>query len=166
MSKTLVRQESVRSNSLLRSFLSTGLYKRTQGRTARFATLVALIAAFGLGAVRMYGLWPSLPSYFRSLFPFRGANMVVPGLMFAIGFWFCQRLVNLPKFADFLISVEAEMNKVSWPTRTEVIRSAIVVIVMIATLVVVLFLFDVFWRTLLTDVLRIIQPPAAPEAGG
>ena len=43
----------------------------------------------------------------------------------------CFRLVNLPKFADFLIAVEAEMNKVSWPTRTELFRSSVVVIVTI-----------------------------------
>lgn len=30
-----------------------------------------------------------------------------------VGIWFGYRLVNWPRFADFLISVEAELNKVS-----------------------------------------------------
>ena len=34
----------------------------------------------------------------------------------------------MPAFADFLIAVEAEMNKVSWPTRTELFRGSMVVI--------------------------------------
>ncbi len=38
-----------------------------------------------------------------------------------VGLWLCFRLVNMPRFADFLIAVEAEMNKVSWPTRPRVV---------------------------------------------
>ena len=34
-------------------------------------------------------------------------------------------VVNLPVFADFLIAVEAEMNKVSWPTRGELFRGSV-----------------------------------------
>ena len=40
-----------------------------------------------------------------------------------VGVWLGYRLVNIPRFADFLIAVEAEMNKVSWPSRGELIRS-------------------------------------------
>ena len=32
--------------------------------------------------------------------------------------------MNMPRFADFLIAVEAEMNKVSWPSKAELIRSS------------------------------------------
>jgi len=56
--------------------------------------------------------------------------------------------VNVPQFADFLIAVEAEMAKVSWPTRTEVYRSSAVVLVMIFSLAVVLFVFDFLWSQL------------------
>ncbi len=55
------------------------------------------------------------------------------------------RLVNMPRFADFLIAVEAEMNKVSWPSRGELIRSSIVVLITIVLLTVVLFAYDMFW---------------------
>ena len=43
---------------------------------------------------------------------------------------------ELPGFADFLIAVEAEMNKVSWPSRGELFRASIVVLVMIFVLAV------------------------------
>ena len=53
----------------------------------------------------------------------------------------------MPKFADFLIAVEAEMTKVSWPTQTELVRSSLVVIFFIVSLAAILFMFDLVWRT-------------------
>jgi preprotein translocase subunit SecE len=53
-----------------------------------------------------------------------------------------------------LIAVEAEMNKVSWPTRAELLRSSIVVIFSIFLLALILFGYDMFWRAFL-DVLGI-----------
>jgi preprotein translocase subunit SecE len=64
--------------------------------------------------------------------------------------WLAFRLVNLPKFAEFLISVEAEMAKVSWPSKQELFRATSVVIGSMAFLTLVLFLFDAFWAWLLT----------------
>jgi preprotein translocase subunit SecE len=62
-----------------------------------------------------------------------------------LGLWFSFRVVNLPRFADFLIAVEAEMNKVSWPSRTELYRSSAVVIFVMLTLALMLFGFDLVW---------------------
>ena len=67
-----------------------------------------------------------------------------------IGGWIGYRLVNYPPFADFLIAVEAEMNKVSWPTWRELSRSTIVVIVLIVGLTAVLFTLDTLWLAILT----------------
>ena len=50
------------------------------------------------------------------------------------------------KFADFLIAVEAEMNKVSWPAWSELVRSSIVVIFVIFFLAMVLFGYDMLWQ--------------------
>jgi preprotein translocase subunit SecE len=63
--------------------------------------------------------------------------------------WLSFRLVNMPRFADFLIAVEAEMSKVSWPTRKELFRGSAVVIVTIVVLASVLVLFDLVWTLLL-----------------
>ncbi|MEC8240045.1 MAG: preprotein translocase subunit SecE, partial [Planctomycetota bacterium] len=58
------------------------------------------------------------------------------------------RLVQLPRFADFLIAVEAEMNKVSWPAQGELVKASIVVIFVIFFLAGVLFSFDLIWNSL------------------
>jgi preprotein translocase subunit SecE len=64
--------------------------------------------------------------------------------------------VNFPRFADFLIAVEAEMNKVSWPTRGELVRSSLVVLFTIFALAAVLFGFDAVWNAIFRDLLRIL----------
>jgi preprotein translocase subunit SecE len=58
-------------------------------------------------------------------------------------------MVNVPRFAEFLIAVEGEMAKVSWPSTGEVVRSSVVIIFMIFALTAILFLYDLFWRVLL-----------------
>ena len=67
---------------------------------------------------------------------------VTPLAILAAGAWAAFRIVNMPRFADFLISVETEMNKVSWPSRGELYRASLVVIVVIFLLVAVLFAYD------------------------
>ena len=74
--------------------------------------------------------------------------MAIPGALLATGLWIGYRLVNWPPFADFLIAVEAEMNKVTWPTKEELIRASIVVIFTIFFLAMALFLFDIVWKTI------------------
>ena len=41
----------------------------------------------------------------------------------AIAAWVIFRLLNWPLFAEFLISVEAEMNRESWASKLEVARA-------------------------------------------
>ena len=76
--------------------------------------------------------------------------------MAVVGVWAAYRSVNLPAFADFLIAVEAEMNKVSWPTRGELFRASMVVLVCIIFLAIVLYGFDIFWRIIFQYVLHIL----------
>ena len=66
-------------------------------------------------------------------------------MLAVVGLWAAYRSVNLPAFADFLIAVEAEMNKVSWPSRGEMLRWSVVVIVMIFAIGLLLAAFDLFW---------------------
>jgi len=68
----------------------------------------------------------------------------------AAGLWASYRVVNVPSFADFLIAVEAEMNKVSWPTRTELFRSSMVVLIMMFVLGFYLAGCDIVWKLLLS----------------
>jgi len=73
---------------------------------------------------------------------------VLPIFLVALGMWFSYRVVNWPRFADFLISVEAEMTKVSWPTKTELYRASMVVIFTMAFLALLLFAYDLIWQAI------------------
>ena len=129
--------------SLLTEMFNTGLYKRNQGRRVRQWTGVAIAAIFILGARAMYF---NLLSDFDSLSdPIRLGISVGLGL---VGCWFGYRLVNFPKFADFLISVQAEMDKVTWISMKELVRSTIVVIVCMTFIGVLLYGYDFLWATL------------------
>ena len=49
------------------------------------------------------------------------------------------RIVHFPPFAEFLIATEAEMNKVSWTNKDDLIRATTVVLVTVVLMAVFLF---------------------------
>ena len=116
-----------------------GSYKQTQGRTVRMVTAVTFGVIFALSAWRLYVTLATANP---------GMKWIGPGLLLFLGWWLSYRIVHVPRFADFLIAVEAEMSKVSWPTQTELIRASAVVIIFIVSLAGILFVFDLFWRTI------------------
>ena len=130
----------------LQELLKTDIYKRSQGRITRQVTCIVIWTVFALGAWRMFTLMPDAQP---------AVKYAVPTILLVVGLWIGYRVVNLPSFADFLIAVEAEMNKVSWPSQSELIRSSIVVIVLIFGLTIVLYGYDVIWAWLLSNVLRL-----------
>jgi preprotein translocase subunit SecE len=127
-------------------------YKRSQGRIARQATFFAIAAIFAAAAWRTSEALADLGRYLASfLLPANqldsllvklATDYTLPILVVAFGGWIAFRIVNIPSFADFLISVEAEMNKVSWPSRGELYRASLVVIVVIFLLTAILFGYD------------------------
>ena len=129
------------SSSWISEFFQTGLYKKTQGKVARQITFFALAVIFVIGAWRV-----TEEPWIAGLFT--GAEYAIAGVILVGGLWFCFRLINLSRFADFLIAVEAEMNKVSWPTRQELVRSSIVVIFIIFFMAALLYGFDIIWEQL------------------
>jgi preprotein translocase subunit SecE len=124
--------------------LSANVYKRSQGRITRQVTFGALMLGFAIGFFRLHQFFDGK---FGSVKAF-GVTYWLPIILFAIGTWISFRIVNYPSFTDFLIAVEAEMNKVSWPTRSELVRSSLVVLICIVLLAALLFSFDVLWRTI------------------
>lgn len=75
------------------------------------------------------------------------------GIPTAVGLvlaWIAYRVINFPRFADFLISTQAEMTKVNWPGKNETRNSTVVVLVTCFLMSVFLFLADMFWRASLT----------------
>jgi preprotein translocase SecE subunit len=76
----------------------------------------------------------------------------------ALALWFSWRLVNMPVFADFLVATEAELNKVSWTTRTRLKQDTIVVLVTVVLLSIFILTMDTAWYKLLSwDVVRVLQ---------
>jgi preprotein translocase subunit SecE len=124
-------------SAIIQELLSTAIYKRSQGRITRQVTLAAFAIGVGAGFFRFYE--------FLQLHAPMSVALGVPFLLTLVCWWVAYRLVNLPRFADFLIAVEAEMNKVSWPTRGELFRSSIVVLVCIVVLAAILAVYDGFW---------------------
>jgi preprotein translocase subunit SecE len=123
-------------NAFFQELLRAGIYKKSQGRICRQITFAALAIVIALG---LFTLSETLRQ--KGLF----WQYALPIVLFAVGWWVSYRLVNLPAFADFLIAVEAEMNKVSWPSRHELIRGSSVVLITIFFLAMVLFGFDAMW---------------------
>ncbi|MEO1525950.1 MAG: preprotein translocase subunit SecE [Planctomycetota bacterium] len=134
-------------SSYLSELFQAGIYKPNQGQVVRQVTVVVIGVAIALGAWTLYGTLDGSVSIKDSTA--RLLTVVgIPGVLLIGGLWASFRLVNWPKFADFLIAVEAEMKKVTWPSRDEVKRASIVVIVTIAILAISLFLFDIIWQTI------------------
>ena len=128
--------------TLIKELLSTGLYKANQGRMVRQFTFftVVIVAAFGCITLANGPLNP------------RGEVVKVAlslGCWVASG-WVAFRAINFPRFADFLISVESELTRVTWPPRSEVSQATVVVLVTMAALGGFLFLVDVIWTWLLS----------------
>ena len=113
-----------------------GIYKRSQGRVTRQVTFAGLALTIALGLFRLSSMLAGKGLAFQ---------FALPGVLLVACLWATYRLVNVPGFADFLIAVEAEMNKVSWPTRTELFRASMVVLILIFVLAAVLFMYDVSW---------------------
>jgi preprotein translocase subunit SecE len=125
------------SGMWLSELFQFSVYKRSQGRVTRQATFAALAIAVALGAWRFHDYFAASMS--------SGVGYAAAGAILVAGMWLSFRLVNMPRFADFLIAVEAEMNKVSWPSRTELYRSSAVVIFVMLALALLLFGFDLVW---------------------
>lgn len=134
-------------NEFIQELFHSGIYKRTQGRITRQVTWAAMVIVMFLGVWR---LQQTLTDVLDT-----GLRYGICAALFLVSVWVAYRIVNMPAFADFLIAVEAEMNKVSWPTRSELFRASLVVLVTIFSLTIVLFVFDLVWNKLFLS-LRIL----------
>lgn len=137
-------------------------YKRNQGRMARQATFFAILAAVAVGAWTMSaGATPEFGQYFvpsglrDKISPAVVAKYVIPMIVLAVGAWAAFRVVNIPRFAEFLISVENEMGKVSWPSRGELFRASMVVLVVIFMLTAILFGYDLALKWIISKLLGV-----------
>jgi preprotein translocase subunit SecE len=144
---SMATNEIVSGRSFWSELLTAEVYKRNQGRMVRQVTCLAIWTACFLGAWRFYETF-MVDADFGAGWQGATIKWLVPALICLAGVWIGYRLVNWPRFADFLISVEAEMNKVSWPSWSELYRASLVVIFTIAFLALLLFGYDLIWVTL------------------
>jgi preprotein translocase SecE subunit len=137
-----------RDEKLLESFLfcryevdmGFNIYKRGQGKYTRLCTAFGIALVAGLGCLQLYkklqaadlGLW---------------VETMVPAGLFVILALFSFWVVNTSSFADFLISAEGEMKKVSWSSRHEIAVSTFIVIVVVIILAILLGTTDLGFRT-------------------
>jgi preprotein translocase subunit SecE len=139
--------------TFFQELLSVGVYKRSQGRITRQVTFAALAVATALGFFRLHQTLFYSDLVGMKLF---GLCYWLPGILLLLSWWVSYRVVNLPNFADFLIAVEAEVNKVSWPTRSELFRASLVVLICIITLALILFAYDIIWQWIFRNILHIL----------
>lgn len=130
------------------NFFSAERYKPNQGFIARVATAAGLALIFAAGLWRLSESLSvvTVPGWVSQPYSRIGIPLVLAGL----ATWFVFRLVNQEDFAEFLIATEAEMNKVSWTTWSDLKRATSVVLVTVVLMTTYLWLVDQVWSTVLT----------------
>ena len=126
--------------SILPELFRFGLYKPSQGKLVRQATFLALAVVFAFGCFSL-----SSGALGGESQPVR---VGVPLAVWLLLCWVAFRVVNFQRFAEFLISVESELDKVVWPGRRQVMQSTVVVIVTMLCLGAFLFVVDFLWKWL------------------
>ena len=123
-------------SGFLKELVSFNVYKSAQGRVCRRLTFI--------GFSLVFLLWGY--SIFRAeTFGVKGST-IVGAIVAILGIWTSFRAINFPTFADFLVSVEAEMSKVSWPSKQELYLNTRVVLIFMALFTVLIYFYDIIFR--------------------
>jgi preprotein translocase subunit SecE len=126
-------------------------YKWGQGKSTRLYSAVAVAVLAAIGCWRLYqkleaavniaettGLW---------------ITVAVPLAVFSAVIVFLYWLVNRPTVADFMISAEGELKKVSFSSKKEITVSTFVVIVVVFVMALMLgaadFCFNLFFANVI-----------------
>jgi preprotein translocase subunit SecE len=123
--------------TFLQNLLSGTMFKRNQGRLVRRLTLIAL------ASIVLIGSWTMSKTILSQtdVVP----RQIVVWSVALIGLWLAFRFVNYPRFANFLIAVEGEMDKVSWSDQDYLKRATGVVLGTMLLLGMILWGYDFFW---------------------
>ena len=118
--------------------MSVTAYKKNQGRPTRQIALCAVVAILSWFLIQVASLfWKK-----QSGLPWLGMTVLAIG----VSAFLSVVLLNRPKWADFLISVQQEIDRVTWPSMLEVKRATIVVLFLLASMSVLIFGFDLVWQ--------------------
>ncbi|MDO4588142.1 MAG: preprotein translocase subunit SecE [Planctomycetia bacterium] len=127
-------------SAFTKELFKVGMYKPSQGKIARRLTFLGLAIVFGTGA------WAIIQSNMFHMFGGSMATYLVAAFVGLAGIWASYRVINLPVFADFLVSVEAEMTKVSWPSWDDLWATTKVVLFFMFLFTILIFFYDVVLR--------------------
>ncbi|MBN2210377.1 MAG: preprotein translocase subunit SecE [Sedimentisphaerales bacterium] len=119
------------------------IYKRGQGRYTRLGTAIGAGILLALGCWSLFGWLDGFLSTDKmSVATKQWIQMAVPVVLFVVLAWIIFKVLNTPKYADFLIATEGEMKKVSWSTFKEVTASTKVVIITVVIMSILLGCVD------------------------
>jgi len=123
------------------------IYKKGQGVTVRWVAVAAL------GALAVFGCY-GLEDFVRGYTADAGLSLGFATVQWSVLVSVCAFLgavaliafiVNHKRLVDYLISSETELRKVSWPTRAELKRQTVVVLVTIVIFSLVLLVADLLF---------------------
>ena len=124
------------------------IYKRGQGTNTRLWTALILGAMIVIGCVRLYQTLGTLEVTNQNVLIL--IQTLVPVAIAVAGGIFVFWLVNKPSMADFMISAEGEIKKVSWSSRKELTVSTFIVIVVVVAMSIMLAFTDIIFQLIFT----------------
>lgn len=113
-------------------------YKKSQGRPTRQIALCVVIASLSWLLISVVAL------FVRRQVGIGWLSLCV--LVVAVAGFISVAILNRPRWADFLISVQGEIDKVTWPSKSEVHKHTIVVLILLVSMAVIVFGFDIVWQ--------------------
>ena len=126
-------------------------YKHGQGKLSRGIAALGIGLLGGFGCHRLYYWLGGFKTFREEISLFKGLLgtdiLITPALLVSIGALIVLTVgiyifSNHPQVADFLLDTEAEMKKISWPSRNEIIGSSMVVLVVVVLLGLYILLVD------------------------
>ena len=121
------------------------VYKRGQGTASRITVLVAVSAIVFFGCRQLVDSISGAVS--------TQTAWIIGGSVFAVCVLVTLHIINVPRIVDFLIASEAELRKVSWPTKPELIRQTVVVLVAIVFFCVFIWVADYVLASLVSFIM-------------
>ncbi|MCA8994865.1 MAG: preprotein translocase subunit SecE [Planctomycetaceae bacterium] len=130
--------------TLPQELLSARLFKPSQGRVVRQVTAIAIAVVGAIAAWQLRSTVLGSEQYSSAM------RTGIPAVLLVLGVWFAFRIVNWPSFANFLIQVEGEMDKVTWASWDYLKRATGIVLVVMLLLGAYLFAWDILWQRIFT----------------
>lgn len=115
------------------------IYKPGQGYYTRMFSAVGAATLVLTGVAWLWGELQRVES--NTIYWQAGVAVAVIAVFGSLLFY----IFNKPRVADFMIATEAEMKKVNWPSKREIVGATVVVIVGTLLLAALLFAIDVFF---------------------